>query len=202
MMLDYAQELHSDYSGGWIGTTPATVLAEGLEDADIESVNPAASKRYTLPAEFAMLLGTLCNHAPILPKYDYYHTSWDLVNGILQEEFPGEKPRNTHEWLGLITANCLAGSEFLNGPALRAKSETYLVEERQEALFDEDLPVVLPPPVKSYTVKGRVVRVGKVKPTALPLEEAFLLGGDDIPMDDLPIRLPAVKSYKVKGKIK
>jgi len=47
---------------------------------------------------------------------------------------------------------------------LGARTETYLVEEKKEELFDEELPVKLPPPVRSYTIKGRMIRVEKATP--------------------------------------
>jgi len=68
-------------------------------------------------------------------------------------------------------------------------------------LFDEEFPVKLPPPRKSYIVKGRIISVEKAKPTALPLEEVSLLC-DELLEDDSPVRTPPVKSYTVKGKIK
>lgn len=207
MMTDHIKLLHTDYQQGWIGNTPATVITERYANEDVESVNLMTPPHYVLlvePTKVAMV----CYYTPIPLNYNYYPTwqmttpSWNLIaEDVVQEAFFEEKPRDAWEWLGLISTKCLARSELLTDSTLGTKTETYLVKGSQEELFDEELPVKLPPPRKSYIIKGRIISVEKAKPTALPLEEVSLLD-DKLLEDDLPVQPPPAKSYTVKGKIK
>ncbi len=206
-MTDYIKLSHIDYQQGWIGTTPATVITERYANEDVESVNLVTPQQYVLlldPTKVAMV----CYYTPIPLEYNYYPKwqmttpSWDLIaEDMLQEAFFEGKPRDTREWLGLISKKCLARSELLTDSTSGMRTETYLVKGSQEELFDEELPVKLPPPRKSYIIRGRIISVEKAKPTALPLEEVSLLC-DELPEDDLPVQPPPAKSYTVKGKIK
>jgi hypothetical protein len=80
------------------------------------------------------------------------------------------------------------------------KSAFHVVKPAKDELFDEELPVKLPPLLRSYTVRGKIIRVEKAKPIELPLEESLLLEKDEL-NEDLPILPPPVKAYTVKGKI-
>ena len=208
MMIDHTQLSHTDYQQGWTRTTPATVITEQCANEDVGSVKLGIPQQYVLlvdPTKVAMV----CYYTPIPLKYYNYYPTWqittpsrDLIAEDMLQEIPfEEKPRDTWEWLGLISKKCLARSELLTDSTLGMRTETYLVEGSQEGLFDEELPAKLPPPRKSYIIKGRIVSVEKANPTALPLEEVSLLS-DKLLEDDLPVHPPPAKSYTVKAKIK
>jgi len=126
------------------------------------------------------------------------------LRDISKEEFPWKKPRNKPEWLGLISAECisLGRTEFPSNATSDTVTGTYTNTGIVKIVYDEDIPVMLPPPVKSYIIKGKITSIEKAKPTALPLEDEALVMSDDILEDDLPVQLPPSKTYTIKGKIK
>ena len=86
-----------------------------------------------------------------------------------------------------------------NESLLKTKSETHLTE--REEILEEEIVVDLPP-IKRYTLKGRIksIRDGELNPETE--SEMYLTDDEEILEEEIVVDLPPIKRYTVKGRIK